>query len=207
MSTVAKPTNRSAPADHPVNELIQNRWSPRAYSDRPVERRLLAQLFEAARWAPSSSNEQPWSFVFGEKGSEGYQRIFDALVPFNQGWVKSVPVLAIGLARKHSSRDGAVNNYALYDLGQAVAQLAVEATAQGLVVHQMAGFDHDKARTNLNVPETHHIGSVMAIGYWGDPNSLPETIKDRELAPRTRYPLEKFVFEGTFGQAVEFKKP
>lgn len=205
MAIFAQTHTKPAPTDHPVHELIRERWSPRAYSDRPVERPVLARLFEAARWAPSSSNQQPWSFIFGEQGSSGYQRIFDALVPFNQGWVKSAPVLAIGLARKNSA-NGSPNHYALYDLGQAVGLLLVEATSLGLAVHEMAGFDAEKARTNLNIPETHDLGAIMTIGYAGDPNTLPDPLKERELAPRTRNPLAQFVFEDAFGEVANLKR-
>ncbi len=203
MATAAHAQKKPAPTDHPVHELIRDRWSPRAYSDRPVKRHLLAQLFEAARWAPSSSNEQPWSFIVGEQGSEGYQRMFDALMPQNQEWVKSAPVLVIGLARKNSARNGAPNRFAMYDLGQAVGQLLVEATSLGLVVHQMGGFDPEKARKNLSVPDTHEIGSIMTIGYIGDPSTLSEQLKEREFGPRSRNPLSEFVFEGAFGGASE----
>jgi nitroreductase len=202
MSSPVHVKGNPAPTDHPVHELIRHRWSPRAYSDRPVERRLLAQLFEAARWAPSSGNEQPWSFIFGEKGSEGYRRIFDVLVPANQEWVKSVPVLAIGLARRLST-NGAENRFAMYDLGQAVSLLIVEATALGLVVHQMAGFDKEKAGQNLSVPDAYEIASVIAIGYQGDPAQLSDKLKSRELAPRMRKPLSEFVFERTFGDVAD----
>lgn len=204
MPTAEHTHTNPAPADHPIHELIGNRWSPRAYSDRPVERHQLALLFEAARWAPSSSNEQPWTFIFGEKGSAGYQRIFDTLVPFNQDWVKNAPVLAIGLARKQG-KDGSPNRYALYDLGQAVGLLLVEATSLGLVVHQMAGFDIEKARHKLNIPDTHEIGAAMTIGHLGHPNSLSDKLKERELAPRQRKPLSDFVFEGGFGEVADLK--
>ena len=123
---LAKP----APAEHPICDFIKERWSPRAYAaDRPVPPEVLAQLFEAARWAPSSSNEQPWSFIVGVKGTETWTKLFDTLVPGNQVWTKNAPVLVLGLARKTFQKNGKPNWHALYDLGQAVSMLLIQATS------------------------------------------------------------------------------
>jgi len=200
---LAKP----APTEYPIHDLIQSRWSPRAYvAERPVPAELLAQLFEAARWAPSSSNEQPWSFIVGIKGTDTWNKIFDTLVSFNQAWAKNAPVLVLGLASKVFQKSGAPNRHALYDLGQAVATLLVGATSLGLVTHQMAGFDADKARAAFHVPDSYDIGAVMAIGYQADPSTLPPELQEREAGPRTRKSINTFVFEGDFGKPVEFVK-
>jgi nitroreductase len=195
---------KPAPAAYPIHEHIARRWSPRAYTGQPVDRYQLAQLFEAARWAPSSSNEQPWAFLIAEQGSTGWQKLFETLVPFNQAWVKTAPVLVLGLARKTFAANNTPNRHALYDLGQAVGALLWQATALGLSVHQMAGFDADKARAAFGIPENYEVGAMMTIGYAGDPGVLSEQLRERELAPRKRNPLESFVFEGEIGRPAEF---
>jgi len=195
---------KPATAAYPISELISQRWSPRAYSERSVDRYLLAQLFEAARWAPSSSNEQPWAFFIAEKGTEGWQKLFDTLVPFNQDWVKLAPVLVLGLARKNFAGNGTPNRHALYDLGQAVGGLLAEATALGLSVHQMAGFDPDRARVALHIPDNYELGAAMTIGYPAKAEILPDGLRARELAPRQRHPIESFVYEGDFGKPAQF---
>jgi nitroreductase len=200
---LAKP----ASTEYPIHELIQSRWSPRAYApDRPVTGEMLARLFEAARWAPSSSNEQPWSFIVGVKGTETWNKLFDALVPANQAWTKNAPVLVLGLASKVFQKNGTPNRHALYDLGQAVATLLVEATSLGLATHQMGGFDADKARASFHVPDNYDIVAAMAIGYQADPSTLPPELRDREVGPRTRKSSSTFVFEGDFGKPAEFLK-
>jgi nitroreductase len=199
-----KSLEKPAPASYPIHELISRRWSPRSFTAQPVDRTQLAHLFEAARWAPSSSNEQPWAFLFGERGTAGWQKLFDTLVPFNQAWVKAAPVLVLGLARKTFAANGNPNKFALYDLGQAVGGLLIEATALGLSVHQMAGFDAGKARETFGIPESYEVGAMMAIGHSGDPESLSEQMRERELAPRARNPLDSFVFEEEFGRHAEF---
>jgi len=200
---LAKP----APADHPIHELLASRWSPRAYeAERPVPPEVIAQLFEAARWAPSSGNEQPWSFIVGIKGSETWYKLFDTLVSFNQTWAKNAPVLVLGLARKIFQKNGSANLHAMYDLGQAVSMLLVQATSVGLIAHQMAGFDPEKARAAFHVPDNYDIGAVIAIGYRADPTILPPELRERETAPRTRNSIGAFVFEGEFGKPAEFLK-
>jgi nitroreductase len=195
---------KPAPAAYPVHELIRRRWSPRAFTGQSVDRYQLAQLFEAARWAPSSSNEQPWTFLIAERGTAGWQKLFDTLVPFNQAWAKAAPMLVLGLARKTFAANNNPNRFALYDLGQAVGKLLVQATALGLSVHQMAGFDAEKARTAFGIPENYEVGSMMTIGHAAHPESLSEQLREREVAPRTRNPIESFVFEEELGRPAEF---
>jgi nitroreductase len=195
---------KPATAAYPIHEHIGRRWSPRAFTEERLERYQLAQLFEAARWAPSSSNEQPWTFLIAERGTAGWQKMFETLVPFNQAWAKAAPVLVLGLARKTFAANNTPNKFALYDLGQAVGGLLAQATALGLSVHQMAGFDAEKARTALGIPESYEIGSLMAIGHADDPAMLSEQLRERELAPRTRNPIDSFVFEEELGRRAEF---
>jgi len=190
---------------HPIHELIQNRWSPRAFSEQPVSHEILRSLFEAARWAPSSSNEQPWAFLVGTKDDpESYAKVLSTLVEFNQGWAKSAPVLAIAVSSMDFARNKTPNRNAFYDTGAAVAHLTVEATSRGLFVHQMAGFDSQKAREAFNIPAGWEPIAAFAVGYPGDANSLPDKLRERELAPRSRKPISEFVMSGNWGQAAPF---
>jgi|SRR5579883_1245922 len=185
-------------------DVIQRRWSPRAFADRPVPADELNLALEAARWAASSMNDQPWHFLVGDKYSnpEAYDRIFDTLVPFNQAWAKSAPVLIMVVARKVFAYNGKPSPTALYDTGMAAGQLVLQATALGLVTHQMGGFDHAKAHELLGIPENHEAVAVMAVGWPGDPETLPAELRDREKAPRQRKPVSDFVFGGQWGQPL-----
>jgi len=185
---------KHAPPATGVTDLILKRWSPRAFADKPVSSDDLKKVFEAARWAASSYNEQPWRFIVGRRGDTTYQRIFDALVEFNQSWAKTAPVLILSVASKKFAHNGQENYYLLHDTGAANANLALEATALGLHAHSMAGFDHDKARKAFNVPEDFAIGSVTALGYFGDPAVLPEKMLATEESPRERRSLSETVF-------------
>ncbi len=196
---------KPAPNDFPVHELIRERWSPRAFSDKPVPEDILRSLFEAARWAPSSSNEQPWAYVVAARDdNESFEKMLSVLVEFNAAWAKSAPVLAIAVAHLVFAKNNAPNRNAQYDTGAASALLSVEATALGLAVHQMAGFDPEKARQVFGIPSGWEAIAALAIGYPGDPASLPQPLKDRELAPRTRKPIAEFVMAGHWGHTAPF---
>ncbi len=186
--------HKHAPAVEGVHELFLQRWSPRAFADKPVSKEYLRKLFEAARWSASSYNEQPWRFLAGVKGDETYRKIFDTLVEFNQQWAQHAPVLILSAARKQFSHNDAPNLHALYDTGAATALLILEATHLGLRAHSMAGFDRDKARAAFGIPENFEIGAVTAVGYLGDPAMLPEGLQEQERKPRGRKPVEQFVF-------------
>jgi nitroreductase len=178
-----------------VLPVIYKRWSARAFAGRDVAEEDLRRVFEAARWAASSGNEQPWRYVVGRRGTETHRKISESLVPNNQAWAKKAPVLMIGLARTRFTRDDRPNAYALYDLGAASSYLTLQAAALGLTTHQMAGFDREKARTLLGVPEGHELGAAIALGYQDDPDTLPSPeLIQRETAPRQRKPLDEFVF-------------
>jgi nitroreductase len=176
-----------------VLPAILERWSPRACTDRDVSPAALRTIFEAARWAPSSYNEQPWRFFVGHRNSETYKRIGNSLVPFNQGWALGAPVLILGVAKTRFSHNDTPNNYAVHDLGAAMVSIAIQAAALGIATHQMAGFDWAKAREAFEIPETYAIGSVMAMGYQGDPATLDEQYQAQEQAPRSRKPLSEIV--------------
>lgn len=190
---------KPAPIDSPVLDVVRRRWSPRAFDARLVRHEVLRSLFEAARWAPSSSNEQPWSFIVAtNEDPEEHERMVSCLLPGNQFWARHAPVLAFSVARLESSRGGP-NRHAFHDVGQAVAQLALEAVSHGLQVHQMGGIDVAKVRETFGIPETHEPVAGLAIGYPGDPEMLPVDMKTRELAPRTRRALKELVFTKTWG--------
>lgn len=192
--------HKPAATNHPIHALIRDRWSPRAFADKPVEARILASLFEAARWAPSSNNEQPWSYLVATKDNhEEFAKMLSVLVDFNAGWAKNAPVLALAISRMTFHNNGTPNRNAFYDTGAASALLTVEATAQGLSVHQMAGFDPLKAKQVFEIPDDCEPIAAMAVGYPGDPESLPGKLRDREIAPRTRKPLSEIVMSGRWG--------
>jgi nitroreductase len=186
---------KRAPATPGVIEEILARWSPRAFSHKPVSLEDLKKIFEAARWAASSYNEQPWRFLVGHRGDPTYQKIFDSLVEFNQGWAKSAPVLILSAASKHFAHNKTPNQYAIHDTGAANAYLVLQATALGLHAHSMAGFNHDKARAAFGIPEDFAIGAVTALGHLGDVDVLPEGLREQEVSPRQRKPLSDFVFD------------
>jgi nitroreductase len=187
----------------PINELATDRWSPRAFLDKPVEREKLVSMFEAARWSPSGGNEQPWRFIVGVNHDETWQKIFSALNEGNQEWNNHVPVLILAIGNKISSWDGNVSPVYQYDTGQSVAHLSLEAMSQGLHVHQMGGFSVEKAREIFDIPGTHEPLTVIAAGYIGDPGSLPEKLKKRELQERSRKELSGIVFSGKFGNTSQ----
>jgi nitroreductase len=194
-----------APSDFPVHELIRERWSPRAFAEKAIPAAILRSLFEAARWAPSSNNEQPWAyFVATKDDSVTFDKILGALVEFNASWARNAPVLAIAVVKLEFAKNHAPNRNAQYDTGAATALLSVQATAQGLAVHQMAGFDPEKARQAFGIPAGWEAIAALAIGYPGDPDSLPPKLKDRELAPRQRKPISEFVMSGGWGHTAPF---
>ncbi|HZV86430.1 MAG TPA: nitroreductase family protein, partial [Candidatus Binatus sp.] len=158
--------HKPALTDFPVHDLIRDRWSPRAFANKPVEPAMLASIFEAARWAPSSSNEQPWAYLVATKDDpENFAKMLSVLVEFNAGWAKAAPVLVLAVAELKFHANGNPNRNAFYDTGAATALLSVEATARGLRVHQMAGFDPTKAKTVFDIPADWEPIAALAIGY------------------------------------------
>lgn len=192
--------NKEAKIKYPINNLLSSRWSPRAFEDKKVEKEKIQRFFEAARWTPSASNLQPWSFIFGEKGDETYKKIFECLVEFNQLWAKFAPVLIITVSKKNIKDTTDINGTYAYDLGQSVAHLTFQAMHDGLYVHQMSGFDPQKAREKFEIPENYDAVSVIALGYIGKPEILPERMQKSEKAKRIRKDLDTFIFSGKFGQ-------
>ena len=186
--------------DYPIHELMAKRWSPYCFDARPVTDEDLRSLFEAARWAPSSYNEQPWSYVIAKKENpEEFQRLLSCLVDANQVFAKEAPVLALCITSLKFAHNDKPNRAAVHDLGLANGHLVLEAAALGLVAHQMIGILPDKAREVYQVPEGHDPMTAVAIGYPGDGHNLPPEIRQRDMARRPRKTLKEFVFSGRWG--------
>jgi nitroreductase len=191
---------KQADTQYPIHDLLRRRWSPRAFDDRPIEQEKLRSLFEAARWAPSSNNGQPWRFLVATNNHKTeYDRLFDCLVEGNQKWAHRAPVLILSVA-KLDFEDGSPNRHALHDTGMAAENLSIQATALGLVVHQMAGFDIERAREDCRIPDGYEPVAMMAVGYPGDPALLSDRLRERETQPRVRKSLSEFLYSGTWGQ-------
>jgi nitroreductase len=199
---------KPAPNAYPIHDLLKRRWSPLAFSGRMVEPEKLQSLFEAARWAPSCYNEQPWNFVVCTKENPAdHERFVSCLADGNVSWARTAPVLALSVARLAFTHNGKPNRHALHDVGLAVESLIIQAMALDLFVHQMAGFDGAKARTLFGIPDDYEPVAAIALGYPGDPGLLPPPLRERQLAPRQRKPLEQFVFGGTWGQDAPLLGP
>ncbi|MBL7847680.1 MAG: nitroreductase family protein [Cyclobacteriaceae bacterium] len=182
----------------PILEPIASRRSRRAFAPETVSQDQIDTLFEAARWAPSSVNEQPWRYVYATKGQLLWETIFEALNDGNKVWAKEAQLFIVSMAKKAFSRNGRPNPTALYDLGGANAFLSLQAASMGLNVHQMGGYDRDTLRMSLNIPEELELGVVMAIGFPGDAALLPEPLRTRELSPRVRMTRSEFVMNQPF---------
>lgn len=191
---------KPAPAAYAIHPLLSARWSPRAFADRPVSPHAIRTMLEAARWAPSCFNEQPWRLILATKDHpEAHARALSCLTEKNRRWARRAWVLAVGLARTHFAGSGNPNRHAQHDLGLALGQLALQATALEIGVHFMAGFDVDDARTAFAVPSDYAIVTMMAFGHLDSVDVLPEDLKTREVAPRKRHPQEIWVDSGLFG--------
>lgn len=201
MTAINVATDKLADNQYPINDLLRQRWSPLAFADKMVEPEKLHSVLEAARWAASSYNEQPWSFIIATKENPvEFERLLGCLAEGNQEWAKNAPVLIISVAKLYFERNGVENRHAFHDVGAAVADLSLQATECGLFLHQMAGFDVPLTRQTYNIPEGYEPVTAIALGYLGDAQTLSERLLHRELAPRTRKPLEDFVFSGSWHQ-------
>lgn len=194
--TESKPAITAVPL-HPV---VAERWSPRAFEARALPESALVALLEAARWAPSSRNEQPWRIVAVTHDDPAFPDALEALSPGNQTWAGRAPWLLAIAARTNIEKDGSANRYAWHDTGIATGQLLAQATALGLSAHVMGGFDAEKLRSALGIPTGHEAVSVVAVGYRASADTLPGDLRDRERAPRARRPLESVAFRGRFGE-------
>jgi nitroreductase len=190
-----KKIKRAAPAVDGVLPIFHERWSSRAFAERDVPAADLKRVFEAARWAASSNNEQPWRFVAGRRGTATHEHLAAALAGFNQKWAPKAPVLILGVARTRFEKNDAPNPYALYDLGAASSYLTLQAAALGMTTHQMAGFDKARARELLEIPGEYEFGVTIALGYQDEPEALAnEELIRRETTPRQRKELDELVF-------------
>lgn len=190
---------KAAQLEWPIHPLLAARWSPRAFAARPVTQLELLSLFEAARWAPSSGNGQPWSFIVAtpQDDPHTFRRLAGLLNPGNASWAADAPALILAAAQ--TTRNDAPHRIALFDLGLAVQNLTLQATAQGLHVHPMGGFDKDRAQAEFALPAGHEAVVMLAVGSLGSPEQLSEKDRERELAPRLRKPLRDFVFGPAWG--------
>ena len=184
-------------ADHEVESIFVDRWSPRAMNGKAVSQAELNQMFEAARWAPSAFNEQPWRFLYARRDSEHWQKFFDLLVPANQAWCANAGALLLVVSSQSFARNQKPNRVHVFDAGSAWQNLALQGSRMGLVVHGMAGFDVDNAKADLNVPDDFTTIAMVAVGYPGDPDKLPEQIRDGEK-PSGRRKVEEIALEGGF---------
>ncbi|KEZ77504.1 nitroreductase family protein [Salinisphaera hydrothermalis] len=194
---------KTAAVDHPIQNLLAVRWSPYVFSDRPVADEDLRSLFEAARWAPSSYNEQPWRFMLGRRGQgDVHERILHCLAEPNQRWARKAPVLALGTVVNEFERNGKPNKAAQHDLGLAVGNLLIEATARGLHVHQMIGLDPEAARSAFAIPMHAEALTAIAIGYADPSGAGDPELAERDAKARERRPVADFVFGNRFGESA-----
>ncbi len=189
-----------APTDTPILDALARRYSPRAFADTPVTAAEVRTLIEAARWASSCFNAQPWRYIVAMRGDrDGFAAMVACLMEGNRQWADKAAVLMLSVAELNFARNDKANRHALHDVGQATANLAIQAASMGLQIHQMAGFDADKARSTYAIPEGYEPVAAIAVGYPGAADSLPEGLRQKELASRERKSVDEWVFGGSFG--------
>lgn len=186
-------------AAHPIDKLILHRWSARAFSDEPVTDQELNQLFEAARWAPSSYNNQPWVFVYAKRGTPAWDTFKNLMVDFNKSWTHNAGALVVIASREKTDTGRPMHTHS-FDTGAAWQNLGLQATSMGLIAHGMSGFDYAKAKEVLHIPDGYAIEAMVAVGHPGSLENLPEELRSRET-PSDRKPVETFAFEGEFPAA------
>jgi len=184
-------------ADHPIDRLFLDRWSPRAMTGEPISGEDLMSLFEAARWAPSSYNNQPWRMLYARRDTEHWQTFFNLMIEFNQSWAKDAAVLVLFISKTHFVFNGEPSVTHSFDTGAAWENLALQGALKGLVVHGMQGFDYEGARPALNIPDGYQVEAMAAIGRPAPPDTLPEDLRSRE-EPSDRRKLEETICEGPF---------
>ncbi|SDD83427.1 nitroreductase family protein [Belnapia rosea] len=200
------PPDREAPAEHPIEALLRRRWSPRSFTGAPVAQAAIDSLLEAARWAASSSNQQPWHLILARRDTEpeAFARLLGTLAPGNQAWADKAGVLMLAVARMTNPANGNPNRDAFYDTGAAMAQMALQAAALGLQLHQMGGFDAAKAREAFGIPEGYEPAAAIALGHVAPAEALPGgmdgALAAREVAPRQRRPIGDWAFFGSWRQ-------
>lgn len=193
--------DKVAQTQYSIHDLLRQRWSPYAFSDRMVEPEKIHSVLEAASRSASSYNEQPWSFIVATKDNEAeFERLLSCLAEGNQEWARNAPILMLSVAKLNFEYNGVENRHAFHDVGAASTTLAIQAADLGLFIHQMAGFDVPLAKESYGIPSGYEPVGAIALGYFGDPQTLSEKLQQRENAPRKRKPLEEFVFSGSWNQ-------
>jgi len=191
---------KHAAPDYPIHDLLADRWSPYAFEPKPISEEDLRSCLEAARWAPSSYNEQPWSFLLARRqDEEEFHKMLGCLVEGNQKWARNTSALILTVLRRNFTRDDRPNKAAEHDIGLAAANLSAQATALGLHVHQMIGIQPDHAREVYGIPEGHQAFTAIAIGYAAEGDGADEALLQRDRKPRSRKPLEEWVFSDSWG--------
>jgi nitroreductase len=180
-----------------INPLILNRWSPRSMTGEELCEVDIMTLFEAARWAPSSSNNQPWRFIYAKRNTEHWEKLFNLMVEGNKIWTKNAAVLVVVISRKNFEHTEKPSKTYQYEAGSAWENLALEAASRGLIAHGMAGFDYEKARKDLDIPDNFDVMAMIAIGKMGPKESLPPQLQEKEQ-PNDRKPLSEIIMEGQF---------
>lgn len=184
-------------SEYPIDSNILNRWSPRAMSSELIDDIDMMKLFEAARWAPSSYNAQLWCFIYGKRGTQAWDKLFNLLVPFNQSWAHNASFLILVMSRNNFTFNDQPSRTHSFDTGAACQNMALQGFIDGLVVHGMEGFDYDKAKKVCNIPDGYTIEAMFAVGKPGDVKDLPKELQEREV-PSDRKRIQEFIFEGTF---------
>ena len=200
--------DRKATTSVPIHDLMARRWSPRAYDvKRPVTREQLVTILEAGRWAPSCNGDEPWRYLVWDRArdAEGWQKAFDCLTESNRKWVKNVPVLMLSCAGSAFGATGKPNRWTQHDTGACSVSMALQAVALGLIIHQMGGFDIEKARAAFSIPAEYTPMAMIAVGYQAEPDILDEETKAKELRPRARKPLGERFFERGWSNPVDLK--
>ena len=188
-------------ANNTIHPLIANRRSPRAFDrQRAIDNETILNLLEAARWAPSANNIQPWRFIVGQKGDSTHQKIASTLADGNRTWAEDASLLILAVTQEEGERGK--QSYAWHDAGLATTQMILQASAMELYAHIMAGFSKDETRSAFNIPAEYMPLTVIAIGYLGNVDSLPENLQERENAPRLRKPLEEIAFQNTWREPL-----
>ena len=190
-------TQNERQSKYKINSLILNRWSPRSMTGEELDEDTIMSLFEAARWAPSSYNNQPWRFIYAKRNTSHWDKLFNLLAEPNKVWTKNAAVLIVVVSRKNFEHNEKYSITHQYDAGAAWENLALEASSRGLAVHAMQGFDYERARIDLQIPDTFDVMAMIAIGKKGPKENLPSELQNKEL-PNNRKPLNEIVMEGTF---------
>lgn len=186
---------KKAETDFKILELIESRWSPVVFMDKPIDKEDVNKIFEAARWAPSSRNEQPWRYIYAHRGEKDFDKILETLMPGNQVWAKDAAVLIISLAEKFSSHNSQQMRHYMYDTGAANALMQIQALSSGIYSHTMGGFSIEKVKENFSFPDSVEPLTVIALGYLGNLDAASQDLKDRDLSKRDRLPIDKIILK------------